>query len=127
MAEVDRLARAPGLPRRVGLGRADCEGGTSPYEAACLIVPPCSQSRTWTTRFVRGVGIGQLWLGPELRAHIPYAAALSQALHTHDRGRALRIEVHDVRTVEEHIAPLLPTSDDRRAAVAARPPKPRVR
>jgi hypothetical protein len=131
IAAVDTLVGRARVPQAFlaawDWGGLMASGGTSPYEAASMIAPTCSQSRMWATRFVRGVGIGELWLGPELRARIPDAAALSQAVHTHDLGRALRIEVQDVRTVEELIAPLLPTTDECRAAAAARPPNPRAR
>lgn len=90
----------------------------SPYESACGVGGSCTLRRSWLTRFLRGVGVGDLWLGAALTARIPDRAALEAAATVTKVGEGLRVEIADpaVDGVEAALAPLLPTASDWREA-----------
>jgi hypothetical protein len=63
---------------------------------------------------VRGVAIGQLWLGPALVERIPSLSTLEAACKVSVSGAGLRLDIatdNSLTAVEEAILPLLPGSE----------------
>ena len=75
---------------------------TTPYELACGVHGQCTLMVSWLQRWVRGVGLGTLWLGPELVGHLPEPPAGVMV------GGLLRVQVTDVAAMEDTLAEVLP-------------------
>ncbi len=105
---VDRIARTGSLVQAI-LARWQIagDGSTTPYEDAVRIQGAHLATRGWCTTWLRGIGVGQLWLGPALRARV--AGPLADAI---DLGPAIRIAVYDVAETERRLASLLPTLEE---------------
>ncbi|HZO13580.1 MAG TPA: hypothetical protein VFB62_09980 [Polyangiaceae bacterium] len=88
---------------------------TTPYESVCGIHGGCTLQKRWLTRFARGVGAGELWLGPDLTARVDCEAlARVAAVAHHDAVLAITIpdDQDAIHAVERALAPILPKSDD---------------
>jgi hypothetical protein len=80
----------------------------TPYELACGVMGQCTLERAWVSRWLRGLGRGLLWLGPEL----------GQALDGLAEPRRLRID--DLPAAEAQLAALLPSGSDWQVGVRQR-------
>ena len=116
IAGVDAIAKTGTLVQGV-LAHWQIDSGsvTTPYEATVGLHGDFMASRGWATRWLRGIGRGQLWLGHALRARLDAAPSSSVEL-----GAAIRVPVTDVAATEAALATLLPTDDDGHAYQRAR-------
>lgn len=83
----------------------------SPYEAACQVHGQCTLDEAWLRRWLRAVGPGALWLGPDLRARVE-EEALAQVAALTEVGPALRVDITTLMPVEEALAAVLPSAQD---------------
>lgn len=84
---------------------------TTPYELACEVHGQCTLKVSWLRRWVRGVGLGTLWMGPELVGHLPEPPAGTPV------GELLRVEITDVAAMEDTLSAVLPGKDAWRAGM----------
>ncbi|HEY3357475.1 MAG TPA: hypothetical protein VGQ83_29765 [Polyangia bacterium] len=108
------MARGAGVQALVT--RWDWAPGASldgtPYEWACGVHGQCTLRRDWLTRYVRGVGVGTLWLGPALVARLAGLEPLRAAAPVMPHAGGVRVEVTraTIDAVEAALEPLLPDS-----------------
>jgi hypothetical protein len=111
---IDRLAAEGGLAQAlVTRWGHPASVEATPYEQASGVMGQCTLEQGWVERWLRGVGVGAIWLGPALRKHVPDAGGAAV-------GDVLRIEVSDVRAAEAALAPILAGPEDWRHGVMAR-------
>jgi hypothetical protein len=87
----------------------------TPYERACGMTGKSTVlGHARLTRYLRGVLVGTLWLGPELTARVPDLDAVRAVCPTRSIGSGLRIDVPDAAALdplEATLEPLLPRGD----------------
>ena len=86
----------------------------TPYEQACGVHGQCTLSRRWLGRWLRGLGQGTLWLGPELHAVV---GVLEDGVAV---GGAVRLDVDNTAAMEARLAVVLPSGLDWQAGMAQR-------
>lgn len=119
-AALDGLAEGGGLHQAL-LTRwgAPTSLESTPYELAVGIHGQCTLERSWVGRWLRGVGVGRLWLGPELQQHVA-RPALEAAAQTVQLGEVLAVEVAELSAVERALAGVLPGPMDWQQGMQAR-------
>jgi hypothetical protein len=106
---IDALAISGTLVQAIlARWRIDSGGVDTPYEAVVGIHGHETACRGWGTRWLRGIGRGQLWLGPSLGDRVG-AGDLQDAIAI---GRSSRVAVTDVVQIEQRLAVLLPSLED---------------
>ena len=87
---------------------------STPYERACNISGKCTMSRTWCTRFLRGV-TRHLWLGPQLADQLGNTTIPDSLADTESFGESLKIVLpgdQSLDHLEKVLAVLLPGETD---------------